>query len=180
MRQLLEETIQYIYMDEDNQCIAFINFHGNEFFVYEAVGECCSSSWIESINNVENLIDEEIIGIERKGEAIRSKNEEKSQDEDESREVAFGYTLKTIKGYIDIEFRNESNGYYGGEVKFKPDAKLEIPLMKKNLSDMRFNVLFKEDTFHSEAFTLQNKLPIKLILKAGCEPIILKPYRKKD
>ena len=120
MKELFGKVISNIYLSDDSTEIVFRGqdeLHQDKSWSYDAVGDCCSHSWIESIENPEHLIDSVIIGIEEKPET-----EDKStvDDDDECIRV-YGYTLKTARGYTDIEFRNSSNGYYGGDLEYRPD-----------------------------------------------------------
>ena len=119
MKEIFGEYIRAIYRNEDNTYLAFIR-NDRRFWVYETIGDCCSYSWFESINNPENIIGERIIGIE-------IKFEDGSLDEQGRFIKSYGWTFKTQKGYTDIEFRNASNGYYEGECWHIYDAKLIFP-----------------------------------------------------
>lgn len=73
-----------------------------------AYGDCCSNSWIESINDFDLLV----------GSTINRINDEcyDSDNDDYNRILYIKYTFVTDKGYVDVEFRNESNGYYSGHL----------------------------------------------------------------
>lgn len=83
-------------------------FHTTEGpLAYDAEGDCCSQSWVESISaNLFAVTDATVREIREK----RLTFDGTRQEEDK---VDF-VTLVTDKGYFDIEFRNSSNGYYGG------------------------------------------------------------------
>jgi len=149
MNELFGCDISYLYIDKEQQYLAFITFF-KKIYLYYADGDCCSHSWFESINNPENIIDSEIIGIEKK-EIITGK------ENDDNSVIAFGYTLKTNKGYTDIEFRNESNGYYGGSCILIPEKDIQFE-----------NEITRED--------FSNKKPI--IIKVGHKKITLDSYIK--
>ena len=75
--------------------------------------DCCESVWIESIDgSLSNLEGSPIL-----------RADEKSCDyegSDESCTATF-YTFATSKGYVDIRFNGESNGYYSESVNFHSD-----------------------------------------------------------
>jgi hypothetical protein len=121
MKQLLGQTIYNVYMSEDNNVLVFTGF-GIDHYAYNVSADCCSESWFESVTNPEYLHQEEVIGIEIKD----LPNAEADEDAERDQECIqrYGYTLKTKKGYCDIEFRNASNGYYGGKCRFMKDTKL--------------------------------------------------------
>ena len=121
MKELIGKCIHNVYMNEDNTILVFTTIWG-EHYAYFVSGDCCSESWFESILNTEVLGQEQVIGFEIKD----LPNAEADEDADHDGECIqrYGYTLKTKKGYADIEFRNASNGYYGGSCRLMVDTKL--------------------------------------------------------
>lgn len=119
MKEVFGKVIKSVYMDEDSQYLVLISDF-DDYLVYKAEGDCCSSSWFESINNIESLINQKVIGIEENPESIR-------EDEQDDCLRVYGYTLKTSQGYVDVEFRNSSNGYYGGSCELVEGAELIYP-----------------------------------------------------
>lgn len=98
-------------------------------FNFVAVGGCCSTSWIEHLNGVKNVIE----GVITEAPVIGHTDHIK---EDGNREDDFNVTLhyitqlKTDKGTLDIEFRNNSNGYYSGWLTLDEDQDgdpVEVP-----------------------------------------------------
>lgn len=77
-----------------------------EEYILRAEAECCSESWFESIDATATY--GKILEIsEIKMDDIASEtNEEYTQ--------SYGLEIILTTGYIKIEMRNESNGYYGG------------------------------------------------------------------
>ena len=114
MKELLQEIVCGIYTNQERDILAFQTVTSDSFLVYAAEGDCCSQSWFESINNPENIIGAEIIGLEIKPVV----------EKDGPGLLAYGITLKTEKGYCDIEYRNENNGYYGGSCELITDYQL--------------------------------------------------------
>lgn len=79
---------------------------------FDPEGDCCSYSWIESIDDP-TVLKGEILSIENidmpdLGNIGTSK---KSQVEEIQ---YYGLKIKTTNGISVIDFRNSSNGYYGG------------------------------------------------------------------
>lgn len=77
--------------------------------VFLAVGECCSSSYIESLDNPEIFNNAKFISAES------VEGETKENDEGDYLNWTF-YKFKTDKGMCTLSFRNESNGYYDGHL----------------------------------------------------------------
>ena len=108
MKELLGKKITRLFVDsEDQGAIMFVA--GDEEIIYDAVGDCCSETWFADITGVDALIGGTISGVEiiDIGE-VDDKRGRQEYDE------AYGYKITTEKGYVDIVYRNSSNGYYGG------------------------------------------------------------------
>lgn len=62
------------------------------------------------MSGLENLLGQTIRAIRENAEAEAPEDGKGRQEVD----VLYSYTIETDKGLADIEFRNSSNGYYGG------------------------------------------------------------------
>ena len=108
MQQLVGTTVRAVFMDKDTQ--HYILFRTNlGDFVFVASGDCCSESWFSAVNGLSALIDNKVT------QAV----EVDMGDVDDGRsrqeyDTLYRITLVTNRGACDIEFRNSSNGYYGG------------------------------------------------------------------
>jgi len=78
-------------------------------FVYVAYGDCCSESWVESTDPLEELAGATVTRIEQS----ETQNVDGTRQEYDTVDFV---TLVTDKGYWKLEFRNSSNGYYGGSM----------------------------------------------------------------
>lgn len=141
-------------MDDSSEYIVFFDWNEGSW-VYKAVGDCCSISWFESINNATSLLDSQIIGIEIKPE------KEASEPTVEESIKLYGYTLKTLKGYCDIEFRNSSNGYYGGWSEYIPNAVItsqgeKLPIDDRRLLSSGPDLLLKDGGIEIKIFPLKD------------------------
>ncbi len=100
------------WVDGDNNtelCLAF----EEGVLVFETEADCCSSSWIEYLDHPANGYDAIIAEV--------SDESEYRMESDERHECLRYYqqVIKTTKGDLVIEYRNSSNGYYGGALRFK-------------------------------------------------------------
>ncbi len=117
MKELLGRTIKSVYKMGDTTLV----FKTDKGLIsYDTHGDCCSSSWFSNITGIKNLLGQKVNEVvEREefsdDEIKKAEAEYKKNNEYEAESLAlYGYLLKTDKGTCDIEFRNESNGYYGG------------------------------------------------------------------
>lgn len=110
-KDLVGKTVTAIKVDEPKGgTIIFETDAGT--FLYQAEGDCCSSSWFEHVTGVESLIGQRVeMAEEIEAPAIPPEDEA-------GHDVLcnYGYRLTTAKGFFEIEMRNDSNGYYGGYV----------------------------------------------------------------
>lgn len=117
--ELIGQDILSVETNADHTSIRFI-VAGREPLVYYADGDCCSGSWIEHIEGVDRLV-----GVVK---AVPDLDLPGVPDEGDNVIQVYGYGITTDKGTAVIDFRNESNGYYGGSLILvsgcvDPDAK---------------------------------------------------------
>ena len=110
---LIGRTITGYVLSEDRETITF-QFAAGDAITLETEGGCCSYTWIESIDLPDNLL-----GIVRAVEDIAMPDLGGMPTETvPSPDVVQYYGLKitTDKGSAVIDYRNNSNGYYGGSL----------------------------------------------------------------
>lgn len=95
----------------DHTNVAFSFDDGSTIYA-NPEGDCCSCSWVEHVSGVCESIGEEIISVNTRPELATHEGVDDSEYECLA---LYGITLITAGGHrIDIDYRNESNGYYGG------------------------------------------------------------------
>lgn len=106
---LIGKTITKVEMLQDKTALRFTCADGTVEYA-SCYGDCCSSTWIEHIEDPENLLGT-VISVE---ELVLGDGSWEEQD----REYVqfYGCKIYTQRGYCLIDYRNESNGYYGGEL----------------------------------------------------------------
>jgi hypothetical protein len=109
--QLIGKIVDTIYLSEDEESLAFVTDDG-ECHIYTTSGDCCNSVWFYHFSGVEELLNQRVHDVESKD----WRDVEGEYAKDDVAEESCIWTLKTNRGYIDIEVRNSHNGYYGGEV----------------------------------------------------------------
>lgn len=105
---LLGKTFTEVKVKDDN--IVFVTTD-NERFIMAHSQDCCENVAVEDITGcIEDLIGSPILLAEE-----YSNNDNPKDSYTDSCTWTF-YKLATIKGYVDIRWYGESNGYYSEEV----------------------------------------------------------------
>lgn len=103
---LVGRTIQALKIADDKEALLFVTDEGEVIARCDA--DCCSHTWIEHIELP-------ALGFPAKVLAVDDL-EMPDLGDMEGRDVVsyYGCKISTDKGEIVIDYRNESNGYYGG------------------------------------------------------------------
>jgi hypothetical protein len=130
IKELVGKTLTEI--QRNNNELIFICNDGSSYKMYHAQ-DCCESVFIDDINgDLGDLIGSPILQSEQvsNDDFLREENkrldEKNKREEDEDEDWDFDsssctwtfYKLATIKGYVDIRWYGESNGYYSERVDF--------------------------------------------------------------
>lgn len=112
---LVGKTIQKISIADDRKAILFSIDDGD--IIAKTDGEYNSGSWIENVELPTLGFPAKVFDIEDINTANRYEREDDGTLEDDKRFVSY-YACKIItdKGIILLDYRNESNGYYEGEL----------------------------------------------------------------
>ena len=108
---LVDKTIMSIDIASDRKAIRFALDDG-KFVIARAEGDCCSETWIESISLPALGFPALVISAAD----VDMPDLGAPQDEDSECRQYYGFEIVTDKGSILIDYRNESNGYYGGNL----------------------------------------------------------------
>ncbi len=105
---LIGKTVTEMKIAEDKQALLFITEDGE--FVARCDADCCSYTWIESVELP-------ALGLPFKILEIHDLDMPDLGDMPDCEVVAYyGCKLITTKGDLIIDYRNDSNGYYGGNI----------------------------------------------------------------
>lgn len=110
LADLVGRKILSVQMTPDKSDVRFVTTTGNlDYYCY---GDCCSESWVNHVNDIHNLIGATVTRVEEIDfHSLLGIEPEPTRQEDDK--VLF-HKVHTTKGTCLIEFRNSSNGYYGG------------------------------------------------------------------
>ncbi len=118
VQKLVGRTVKRVVMNAERTRLG-LELENDDRVVYRTAGDCCSESWIEHFE-VEDLLGGEITGVE-----IPSWCGPEEVDESDDRgEVVKVYGVRFLvrgRGVCALEFRNASNGYYGGSIEQEKD-----------------------------------------------------------
>jgi hypothetical protein len=109
---LVGKSLTKIELASDKKAIRFTV--DGETVVAKCDGDCCSSTWIESLEMPAGGLPARILGT--------SELDLPSQDNDGELIQFYGLKLTTDKGDLVLDYRNESNGYYGGNLSWPGES----------------------------------------------------------
>lgn len=90
--------------------------------IYEADGDCCSTSWVEHLTVPPDIDGATVLRIEERPEYGIEATPEQYAECKTHREwldvlKVYQTAIVTDRGEVVIEYRNDSNGYYGGSLR---------------------------------------------------------------
>jgi hypothetical protein len=124
LNKLLGKRINGIFLNEDHTQVVFRTIEDERigFYVH---GDCCNTVYINHFQGVDvvgegnafDLLRGALVTAVEEKEWVSIDDAEQDEDAwmDECVEDGF-FTIRTNRGYIDFEVRNEHNGYYSGHL----------------------------------------------------------------
>lgn len=106
--KIIGKTITAALLSDENTTLTLMTDTGKHL-VFHADGDCCSESWIEHMTEpkypakILDIVDADL------GECDGTRQE---------CDKMYSTTFKTDQGNLEVEYRNSSNGYYGGALCF--------------------------------------------------------------
>lgn len=116
---MLNKPLKSVALDEGKTEIAFL-FEDGSSRKFGVAGDCCSHSWIEHLETPDSIPGAIITAVEERGGVPWDGHECKQKATGWGHEcgheslVVYNTRFRTNKGDIVLEYRNDSNGYYGG------------------------------------------------------------------
>lgn len=105
---LVGTTIAEVNVSDGMNDIQFVTTNKQKFH-FQCYGECCAYPFIETLENVKDIIGQEITEISADYKDIE-------EEYDGVTNCVF-YTIKSLKGRCFIDFRVSHNGYYSGDLR---------------------------------------------------------------
>lgn len=111
---LIGRTIQRMMIAADKMALLFVLDDTTEL-VARVDADCCSHTWIESVELP-------ALGFPCVVQTVADLELNTDADHKDGELAFYGLKIVTDKGDIIIDYRNESNGYYGGNIAWPGDA----------------------------------------------------------
>lgn len=112
INSLVGRTVEAIQLSSDAEQL-FIHFTDGTADKLQVEADCCSSTWIEHVQGVKQFVGATVTAVDNldmpdltpdddctKGDCIQY----------------YGLKITTTNGALVIDYRNASNGYYGGSI----------------------------------------------------------------
>ena len=131
---LIGKTLKDMKIAEDKKALLLITDAGE--LIVKTDGDCCSDTWIESVELP-------ALGFPAIVAAVSDLDmPDHEYDEKEFSCLAFyGCKISTDKGDIIIDYRNESNGYYGGNLSWPDDRFFYGGVFGQNVSNEKWTAI---------------------------------------
>ena len=106
------KTLASAFLEDQGMRIV-LRFDDGTEWAADVEGDCCSESWIEHLEVPPDIAGAILTGVT---ESDKVKAPEDGAHGSQEELQVYGVAFATSKGEIILEFRNSSNGYYGGSL----------------------------------------------------------------
>ena len=106
---LIGLTVRKLEISSNAEALVFSHDAGR--CAYETYAPCCSETWIAEMIGVDNLIGQTVLKVE----AIEVEHRDDGKGRQQEDEF-YGIRLSTTRGYVELIYRNSSNGCYAGSM----------------------------------------------------------------
>jgi hypothetical protein len=130
---LVGKRINGLFVGDDDWALVFRDIN-QRYYCFRTENDCCNQVWFNHVNGVETVLGEgNLFDVLRGAMVIGVEDKGWTEDREDGYDVIQDgfWTIKTDRGYIDLEVRNSHNGYYGGSVKYDEESKID------DISDLR-------------------------------------------
>lgn len=133
-QELHGHRINGIFLANDAWTLVFRTTEG-KWLRWDTANDCCNSVWVNHITGVNCVGEGNVFDLLRGTQVLDSEDkgwdDNRSDPENEYDVIQDGFwTIRTDRGYIDIEVRNSHNGYYGGSFNFTDQGVEDLELVE--------------------------------------------------
>jgi len=124
---LVGKRINGLFIGDDDWALVFRDINGRHY-CFRTKNDCCNTVWFNHLNGVSTVLGEgNVFDILRGAMVTAVESKGWSEDRADGYDVIQDgfWTIKTDRGYIDLEVRNSHNGYYGGSVTYDEESKID-------------------------------------------------------
>ncbi len=114
LKKILGRKLEKVVLSGNKDNIELYFQDGGPNFYFWVEADCCSSSWIEHLELPGNIEGAVLLSVADSDNITQ--NHESSEPESWESICVYNTSFKTDKGEIVLEYRNSSNGYYGGSL----------------------------------------------------------------
>ena len=123
LNRLVGKRINGIFLNDDNTVVVFRTIEDERIGFYTH-GDCCNTVYINHFQGADVVGEGHAFDLLRGALVTAVEEKEWVAIDDEPDDDAWGdncvedgfFTIRTNRGYIDFEVRNEHNGYYSGHI----------------------------------------------------------------
>lgn len=129
---LLNKKIVKMQIASDKEALLFVTDDGQQLIV-RVDADCCSYTWIESVELPALGFPFTVIACDD-----LDMNKEPLENEEYECLQFYGAKITTDKGDLVIDYRNSSNGYYGGSIVWPGENYFYGGVYGQNVSDEKW------------------------------------------
>lgn len=127
---IVGKTVQQVKIADDKKALLFVCDDGEH--IVKIDGDCCSDSWIEHVELPALGFPAEVLSVSNLDLPGSCENHS-----DYECLAVYGCKISTDKGDMVIDYRNSSNGYYGGDIVW-PDEYFYGGVYNQNVSSLQW------------------------------------------
>ena len=126
--------INGIFLANDAWTLVFRTIEG-KYLRWDTSNDCCNSVWVNHMTGTNCVGEGHVFDLMRGALVLSAEDkgwsENRDGDEHGYEVIQDGFwTIRTDRGYIDIEVRNSHNGYYGGNFSFNEEGVEQLELVE--------------------------------------------------
>lgn len=116
LKDVGESKIRHVFVNESKTKFFLQTEDPTEIFQFNCMGDCCSRTWIEHVTFEGEVFGQSVAraGNIKNGELFQAVG----ADFDTDQLLDYADVFETPRGKLTIEYRNASNGYYGGSLDY--------------------------------------------------------------